>query len=380
VLIGLLIYFQCCTTVEATAKFEENKNDPKIICHYHLQTGYAPGSRDYSPEVIDETHCTHIIYTDLVRYTNLSANRPLHDGKQLFYSRIPEFRKKGINVSIKFYNFNAYEHARYLGDNATERARFVLSLVEFMERNNFNGFDVFWSCNSCSNDHSRDVNQDRIFIDFMRQLSETFKPRGFLLSTFAIVDEDIIHLEFDVQNLSEYVDWMAVSSTLPKYKTSLIAPLYSGNVREQFTVNWTVNYLIEKGVPPSKLVVVVSTIGGMYELTSANENGLNATTNSRLIDDFYKICSRVKNYDWIVVHKPDGSYAYSDNQWISYHDVEDVQCRAEYIVKNNLGGGSFLILNDDDFEGSCGCGNSPLLKALVQVLRNVAGPKTTNCT
>ncbi len=167
-----------------------------------MHTWYAPDYRDYLPEILNETHCTHIVYTDRVRYTDLSGNRSLHDGKKLFYSRIPEFRKNGINVSISFFKFNGYEYARSLGDNVEERARFVLSLVKFMERNNFNGFDVFWACLSCTRDQSRDVKQDEIFIDFMRQLSEAFKPRGWLLSSFVSVNEHAVHSEFDVQKLS----------------------------------------------------------------------------------------------------------------------------------------------------------------------------------
>ncbi len=168
---------------------------------------------------------------------------------------------------------------------------------------------------------------------------------------------------------------------LSKNYTSLSAPLfYPGDLHEQNTLNWSVNYLIEKGVPPSKLVLPVSSIGQAYELTSADENGLNAPTNNKYQDQFYEVCMRVKNYNWIVVHEPAGSYAYLNHRWTSYNDVEDVQQRAEYIIHNNLGGGSIFNLNGDDFEGSCGCGKSPLLEALVQVLRNISGPKITNCT
>ncbi|KAG4066442.1 hypothetical protein HA402_007078 [Bradysia odoriphaga] len=291
---AIFIFAQCYSTVTAASTPEGDNNGLKIICHYHLHTWYAPDFRDYSPEVIDQTQCTHIVYTDRVRYTDLAANRTLHDGKKLFYSRVPVFRKKGINVSISFFKFNGYEFVRVY--NATARATFVASLVDFMDRNHFNGFDLYWDCRSCSKGSTRDVHQDEDFIDLIRQLSEAFKPRGWLLSTFVALSEYVVHPGgFDVLKLSEYVDWMTVNNiNLSQNITSHLAPLflYSDDLHQETSTNSTVNYLIEKGVPSQKLVLPVLSIGRMYQLTSAEDNGLNAPTDNRVYVSFLRNVQR----------------------------------------------------------------------------------------
>lgn len=168
-----------------------------------------------------------------------------------------------------------------------------------------------------------------------------------------------------------------------KNNTALSLPLYynEGDPNQELTVNWSINYLIEKGVSSLKIVLPASSVGQTYQLTSPQDHSLNAPTDQRFSDNFNEICVKITNNNWTVVHdKRVGSYAFYDDQWTSYDDVEDVQRRAEYIVQNNLGGGSLSPLNYDDFEGKCACGKSPLMKALVHVLRNASGPKSNNCT
>lgn len=170
-----------------------------------------------------------------------------------------------------------------------------------------------------------------------------------------------------------------------KNYTTHSTPLYfyEGDPSEHLTVNWSINYLLEKGVNKEKIVLPVWSMGLAYTLTSIEDNGLYAPATQRFSDNFYEICDSIIRDNWTVVHDTDkrvGTYAYNGNQWTSYNDVEDVRRKADYIIQNNLGGGSIVNLNYDDFQEKCGCGKNPLLRAFVQVLRNEDGVKGTNCT
>lgn len=120
-----------------------------------------------------------------------------------------------------------------------------------------------------------------------------------------------------------------------------------------------------------------------FELTST-QHDLNAPASPGRKENFYDVCKKIKeNKQWTVVHGSDGrigSYAYLENEWIPYDDLEDIQRRADYILKNNLGGGEITSINDDDFQDVCGCGKYPLLTALNQALRNATAPRLNNCT
>lgn len=166
--------------------------------------------------------------------------------------------------------------------------------------------------------------------------------------------------------------------------TALASPLYfyQGDTDDQLNGNWAVNYLIEKGVPSDKIVLFVAFGGFSYRLSSAQENGLYARGSRDSLKPFFEFCDNIKQAHWSVIHDTNriGSYAYLGEQWISYDDVEDVNRKAQYILKMNLGGGAILNLNSDDLTEKCGCGKTPLLTAMNHVLRNLDGPKPNNCT
>lgn len=95
---------------------------------------------------------------------------------------------------------------------------------------------------------------------------------------------------------------------------------------------------------------------------------------------YYEICDKTKRNGWTVVRDPNGPYAYKENQWVSFDDVENIRTKANYICEKNLGGGMFWALDFDDFRGSCGCGKYPLHTALNQVIRGIGGATVNNCT
>jgi len=355
-----------------------SKNDKKIVCHYHLHTFYDPSFRDYSSDVIDENQCTHVVYTDRILYRNFTVTPGLHDGKKKFYQRVVEMRKKGIHVSISFFKLKLIDFVRSLSSN--ERTSFVTALVAFMDEYNFDGFDLFWGCRFCL---KNDTNENSM--DLLRQLSDAFEPRGWLLSALIVPNKTVID-GLDTEKMSEYLDWITVRTVdLSEKSTAHAAPLYAypGDKNDQLNSNWSINYLIEKGISSQKIVMPIASIGATFRLSSAQENGLNAPANQRSSEQFYEICNLIKSFSWTVVHdtnKRIGSYAYRGDQWISYDDVEDAQIKAEYIVQMNLGGGSIFNINGDDFEEKCGCGKRPLLTVINQVLRNASGPKIDNCT
>lgn len=167
-------------------------------------------------------------------------------------------------------------------------------------------------------------------------------------------------------------------------KTTLSAPLYSyiGDSYPETSLNLTANYLVEKGIPSSKIILPVLSVVRMFELNSGDENGLDANIHYPSRDSFRRLCRRIKDNNWTVVHDTlrVGTYAFHKRKWIAYHDVEDAQRIAEYVMENNLGGGSIVEFDSDDIDDNCGCGRNPIFNAFVQVLQNVTNSTVKNCT
>lgn len=98
----------------------------------------------------------------------------------------------------------------------------------------------------------------------------------------------------------------------------------------------------------------------------------------------FQICKKTKKTNgWSVIHNEDAeveTYAYKNDQWVSYDDVDNIRAKANYIRKMNLGGGLMRTLDLDDFRGICGCGKYPLLTAMNEVLRPNGTERSKNCT
>lgn len=174
----------------------------KIVCHLLLTTFYEPNYRGYLPEIIDESQCTHVVLKERISYRNATVKAFLNEGKEMFHQRAADMRKKGIHVSSSIFKYNLNQHVRLLS-NSDEQARFVASLIAFNEQYNFDGFDFYWSsyCRGCLEDDNSKAYKDSI--DLVRQMSEAFKPRGWLLTAMVAVNTTEIDAGFDIQKLSE---------------------------------------------------------------------------------------------------------------------------------------------------------------------------------
>ena len=58
-----------------------------------------------------------------------------------------------------------------------------------------------------------------------------------------------------------------------------------------------------------------------------------------------------------------GPYAYKNNQWVSYDDIDIVRKKAKYAADNKLGGIMFWSIDNDDFRGDCHSKAFPLIEA-----------------
>lgn len=228
----------------------------------------------------------------------------------------------------------------------------------------------------------------------VKELSEAFKPNGWLLSSTVSSNQEIIESAYDVPQLSKYLDWFSLMTydyhTSSDLKTGHATPLYA---HDNLSIDNTVKYFIQQGAPSRKLVLGIKSTGQSFTLKKPENHEEHAPVSGPGLAGpianipgslaYYEICEKVKNNGWTVVHDQDGktgSYAYKNNQWVSYDDVNNIRAKANYIRENGLGGGLVKTLDLDDFRGVCGCGNYPILTALNQGLRNIGGNPLNNCT
>lgn len=76
-------------------------------------------------------------------------------------------------------------------------------------------------------------------------------------------------------------------------------------------------------------------------------------------------------------------FAFLNDQWIGYDDVQSVTIKSNYALDAGLGGVMVWSIETDDFRGNCGNGEYPLLTAINEVMRGdtvVPNPTTASTT
>ena len=120
------------------------------------------------------------------------------------------------------------------------------------------------------------------FTDLVSELRAAFNPRGWLLSAAVSPAKNVIDAAYDVPSISRDLDWISVMTY--DYHghwdqmTGHVAPMYyhSETENEYFNANFTINYWIEQGADPQKLIMGIPMYGQTFTLSKVAENGLNA--------------------------------------------------------------------------------------------------------
>lgn len=217
--------------------------------------------------------------------------------------------------------------------------------------------------------------------------------RNLLLTAVFSGDKNIIDKAYDVPELTKYLDFVGLKTyryiTYKDGKTGLIAPI---RTMDDFNVDVTVKYMIEKGMDTTKLILGIPTYGLTFKLKDAEKHGVGDLVtgpgDEGLITQkkgklaFYEICMRTKRDGFKVVHdhtEKIGTYAFFKDQWVTFEDIDTLKIKIKYVKGKNLGGVMLKTLDMDDFKGKCGCGKFPILNILSKELRGV-GNVVGKCT
>jgi len=111
-----------------------------------------------------------------------------------------------------------------------------------------------------------------------------------------------------------------------------------------YNVDWAVNYWISKGAPREKLVLGLATYGRSFNLTDTNQHREGSLAYGAGIAgkytrepgflSFYEICEKLSLEGWQRVWNNEQKvpYAYKDNQWVSYEDIESLKLKVYFKI------------------------------------------------
>lgn len=375
--------------------------DTKIVCYYGSWAAYRPGLGKFEPTDIDPTLCTHIIYTFVGIATDgnvriLDSWMDLPNGKD-GYGKFTRLRQLSPNtkalIAIGGWNEGSYKYSE-VAANPEIRIRFVKNVVAFLQKYNFDGFDVDWEYPNQRGGKQADKEN---FVSLLKELRQEFNKYNYILSIAVAGAKSSALKSYYISEISKYVHFI----NLMTYDlngswnnfAAINAPLYASSsesgAQAELNVNSCVQYWLSEGAPTDKLIVGIPAYGRSFTLANSTNNkpgdktigagqaGPYTRENGML--GYNEICEFI-NQGWTVVREPEQRvpYAFKNNQWVGYDDIVSIEEKVNYVKYNGLGGIMMWSVETDDFHGTCG-EKYPLLNTINRVLKG-HNPSTTTTT
>lgn len=385
--VALLVAFMA--TIVANVQAEK-----KIVCYFGSWTVYRPGNGQIAVEDINPSFCTHIIYSFVgintdgtVRVLDPWADLPDSGGKNGFGKFVAVSKQspgtKAL-IAIGGWNEGSTKFSQVV-NNPQTRSRLVQNVVSFLQRYNFDGFDVDWEY---PNQRGGKPSDRENFVALLRELRQAFDSHGYILSVAVGAAEKSASQSYIIKQVAQYVHFINLmaydmNGSWNKF-TGMNAPLYA-SAREQgaqakLNVDASVRYWLSQGAPADKLILGIPSYGRTFTLANPGNNGVGAPatgagaagpyTREAGMLGYNEICESFRQGGWEIRRENQQRvpYAVKGNQWVGYDDVESVHEKCDYINRLNLGGAMMWSVETDDFRGICGQ-KYPLLTKMNEVLR-----------
>jgi len=212
-------------------------------------------------------------------------------------------------------------------------------------------------------------------VNLVKELRTAFAPRNWTLSSAVSASRSTSDVAYDVLALSEALDWIGVMNYDYAGGWDGVTGMNSPFRGPPPSTVDSVNYFLEKGAAPEKLIVGIPLYGRSFTLTS-NETGIGAPADSgepgRYTGEagflaYFELCA-----DFSVINVPDvGAYGINGDQWVSFDDTSIIAAKTEYIKEEGLAGAMVWAIDLDDFTGTfCRSGRYPLMNSLKNGLAN----------
>ncbi|RZC41996.1 Glyco hydro 18 domain containing protein [Asbolus verrucosus] len=360
-----------------------------VVCYFTSWTIYRPDNGKFTAADIDPSLCTHVYYAfvglredgtvavlDDWEITGLMEIEHLMSLK----TQNPDLK---IILSMGGWNEGSYKYST-VAKNPNARATMAKSVLEFIDKYGFDGFDLDWEypCQRGGADEDK-----ANFVTLLGELKAALNAQGYILTAAVSGGIASCKLSYDIPGVSANLDMINVMTydfhgAFEKW-VGHYAPLYASHLDEtdeQKTLNVAagLQYWLDSGADASKINLGLGTYGRTFTLANASNPDLYAPTYGGGDAGPYTRQMGVIGYNEVCAYESDWERVWDDEQkvphkvkgtqWFGYDDEESLRYKVEFANSKNLGGVMIWSLDTDDFKGICGNGPYPLLKTINQYL------------
>ncbi|XVE97510.1 hypothetical protein REPUB_Repub03eG0025500 [Reevesia pubescens] len=244
---------------------------------------------------------------------------------------------------------------------SSKRKSFIDSSIQTARRYGFHGIDLFWVW-----PNSEDLSNIGFLLDEWRAAinSEPRKPsESELILTIAVRYLPTIQMvSYPIDSISRNVDWahvVAYDYHLPAREnfTGVHAALY--NPSRHVNTDFGIKEWLNKGFPPSKLVLGLPYHGWAWKLVSSQNNAIGAPASGPAVTmdgsmGYKAIKSHIRDYGYGAASVYNATYVVNlfttPTIWINFDGVETVKAKIAYAKEKRLiGFKAFQLSNDENW-------------------------------
>ena len=338
---------------------------------------YMAPREDYRPQDLPLDKLTHIIFSFTEVIDNEMKFRRETSGERLTLLVDQKKNHPHLKVMVACGGWGGSKGFSDMAASPENRAKFVESVVRFLEDYELDGLDIDWEYPGMLGNNNPYRPEDREnFTALMRELREAMDATGRkLVLTFASAGWENYYRHVELKKVLKYADYMNIMTydnvgggtpytahhtNLGWVKPADLAGTPAVSITEERgydldprSAEKIINFCMKKGADPSQIVIGGAFYGKGWKGVPPENHGLYQPHEGAWRGGNYSVI--IREYEnkngfvryWDPIAKAPYLYNAEEKLFLSYEDRESIKLKTEYAINNGLAGIMFWQLRGD---------------------------------